>query len=128
MRVRCRSLETAPIETVRPPDASPVDGDVIRFVRGEPPNADDMKTWADDGRAGDDACMACALSVLRRLEDVPAARKAIPFFRKRIVAKARLDGAFGLIKQTGKHAWHFSLWVEAAKRSSLHESVSLVAA
>jgi len=64
-----------------PADAEAVGGDVIRFVRSNPPAAADMRTYADDGKQGDDACRACALSVLRRLEDVPVARKAMPWFK-----------------------------------------------
>ena len=101
---------------------------MIRFVKSSPPTAEDMKTWADDGKLGDDACMACALSVLRRDEDVVAARKAVPFFRRCLVAKATLDGSHGRIKQTGSHSYHYSLWVEAAHIGTIHQQFAVVAA
>ncbi|MGH7269899.1 MAG: hypothetical protein ACREJ3_05660 [Polyangiaceae bacterium] len=111
-----------------PQDAEKVNGDVIRFVRNDPPTAADTRTYADDGKTGDDACAACALSVLRRLEDVPVARKAMPWFKKRLVAKATLSPAHGLIKQTGANKWHFSFWVEAGHLATIHKSFAVVAA
>ena len=111
-----------------PADAEAVRGDVIRFVRSNPPTAADMRTYADDGRQGDDGCRACALSVLRRVEDVPLARKAMPWFKKRLVAKATLSPAHGRILQTGPNKWHFSFWVEAGHAGTIHQSFTVVAA
>jgi hypothetical protein len=115
-----------PEENCPPSDAEEVTGDVIRFVKNGPPTAADMKTYADDGKGGADACMACALSVLRRLEDVPAARKAMPWFKKRLVAKATLAAKHGRVKQSGAYKFHFSFWVEAAHIGTIHEQFAVV--
>ena len=72
--------------------------------------------------------MARALGVLRRLEDVAAARKAVPFFRRCLVAKATLDTSHGRIKQTGSHRHHFSFWIEAAHIGTIHQQFAVVAA
>jgi hypothetical protein len=109
-----------------PADAEEASGDVFRFVKSSPPTANDMRTWADDEKPADDPCMACALSVLRRPEDVATARKAVPFFRKRLVAKATLSATHGRIKQTGKHKFHFSFWVEAMHIAAIHEQFTVV--
>jgi hypothetical protein len=93
---------------------------VIRFVRNDPPAAGDFRSYADDGKPVADACQACALSVLRRDEDVPIARKAMPWFKKQLVAKAVLTSAHGVIRQTGAHRFHCSFWVEASHGGSIH--------
>jgi hypothetical protein len=85
-----------------------------------------MRTYADDGKIGDDPCMACALSVLRRLEDVPVARKAMPWFKKRLVAKATLAAKHGCVKQSGAHKFHFSFWVEATSSGTIHQQFAVV--
>jgi len=114
-------------ENCPPDDAEQVNGDVIRFVRHNPPTAEDMKTYADEGKSGDDPCNLCALSVLRRLEDVAVARRAMPWFKKRLVAKATLSASYGVIKQTGPHMHHYSFWVEATHGPSIHEQFAVVA-
>jgi hypothetical protein len=111
-----------------PQEAGEVAGTVIRFVRNDPPTPTDMQTYADSGKPADDACLACALSVLRRLDDVPTARKAMPWFKKRLVARAELTPAHGRLLQTGAHAWHFSLWVASTQASTIHQQFSVVPA
>lgn len=115
-------------ENCPPADAVAVAGDVIRFVRSDPPTGADFRTYADDGKTGNDPCMACALSVLRRLQDVPIARQAIPWFKKRLVAKATLDATYGVVKQSGPHKFHFSFWVEAAHIATIQQQFVVVAA
>jgi hypothetical protein len=109
-----------------PADALDANGEVIRFVRNDPPTADDLKTYADEGKASDDACRACALSVLVRMEDVPIARKAMPWFKKRLVARANLTAVHGRIKQSGPHLFHYSFWVDAAHIGTLHGQFAVV--
>lgn len=116
-----------PEESCPPADADPVNGDVIRFVRNDPPTAKDMETYADQGKPGSDACSACALSVLCRIEDVQAARKAMPWFKKQRVARATLSATYGRIKQTGPQKHHYSFWVEAAHGPSIHTKFTVVA-
>ncbi len=111
-----------------PKDAQAVSGPVIRFVRHDPPTAADMKTYADEGKSTNDICGSCALSVLRRIEDVETARKAIPYFRKRLVAEALLTDAHGVIKQTGSHAYHYSFWVEMTYGAMIHPLFNVVPA
>ncbi|MRG97537.1 hypothetical protein [Polyangium spumosum] len=109
-----------------PDDVEEVTGEVFRFVRNDPPTSEDMKTYADEGKPGSDACGACALSVLRSLEDVELARKAMPWFKRRLVARALLLGAHGVIKQTGPHKHHYSYWVEATYAASIHEQFTVI--
>lgn len=79
-----------------------------------------MRSYADEGKGADDACLACGLSVLTRAEDVLLARKAMPWFKKRFVTRASLGAEHGKIKQTGAHRFHYSLWVRARHASRLH--------
>lgn len=115
-------------ETCPPADAEDASGELIRFVRNNPPTAADMKTYADEGKVGSDSCTACALSVLRRLEDVPIARQAMPWFKKRLVAKAAANATHGRVKQTGAHKFHVSFWVEATHIGTIHQQFAVVAA
>lgn len=106
-----------------PTSASDVSGDVYRFVRNDPVAASDMRSWEDDDiKPGcGDKCQRCALSVLRKVEDVRSARQAIPLFRKWKVARALLNESHGKLAQTGSHRWHYSLWVRTAHRYSIHQ-------
>lgn len=117
-------------ETCPPPEAVDVNGDVYRFVRSDPPAHTDMRSWQDEGRnpGQGDPCGRCGLSVLTRLEDVAVARKAIPGFRKRLVAKATLRPEHGRICETGNHRWHYDLWVRTAHGPTIHEAFFVVAA
>jgi hypothetical protein len=87
-----------------------------------------MRTYADEDKPADDACQRCALSVLVRPEDVPVARKAMPWFKRRKVAMAHLMPEHGMVCQTGAHRWHFSLWVRVGHGSTIHERFEVVAA
>ena len=110
-----------------PPElATDVEGEVYRFVRGDPPIPEDMRTYADENKAAEDLCQRCALSVLVRPEDIPIARKAMPWFKRRRVAVATLRAEHGKICRTGAHRWHHSLWVRAAHAPTIHESFQVV--
>jgi hypothetical protein len=111
------------------PQVKGVNGDIYRFVRNDPPAHADMRSWADEGRNPGlgDPCGRCALSVLARAEDVSKARKAIPFFRKLLAAKATLMPEHGKCCQSGSHAWHSSLWVRTTHGQTIHQEFSVVA-
>lgn len=115
-------------ESCPPPEARDVEGEVYRFVRNDPPAAADMRSWEDDGRnpGQGDPCSRCGLSVLTRAEDIPIARKAIPFFRKLFAAKATLKPEHGRICKTGNHRWHHDLWVKAVHGATIHQEFRLV--
>jgi hypothetical protein len=115
-------------EECPPAQAQDVDGEIFRFVRNSPPAHSDMRSWEDEGRkpGTGGSCQRCALSVLTRLSDVPEARKAIPLFRRWLVARAVLKPEHGKSCQTGGHRWHYSLWIRAKHGPSLHERFSVV--
>jgi hypothetical protein len=115
-------------EDCPPAAAADVNGDIYRFVRKDPPAFEDMRSWEDEKRnpGQGDPCGRCALSVLTRAEDIPAAIKAIPFFRRLHVAKAALKPEHGKICQAGKHRWHYNLWVRAVHGATIHQAFSVV--
>jgi hypothetical protein len=116
-------------EACPPEKAQDARGDVFRFVRNSPPTHADMRSWEDEGRKPGlgDSCQRCALSILIRAEDILEARKAVPLFRRWMVAKAVLGPEHGKLCQTGGHRWHHSLWVRKTHGDSLHELFSEVA-
>lgn len=80
-----------------PTSAEDAHGEVFRFVRNEPPVAEDFVSVFIGGtlRDLDSKCQGCGLSVLRTEQDVKEARRLSPWFKKRKVAKARLSPEWG---------------------------------
>jgi len=104
-----------------PPDsAEDARGEVYRFVHNEPPVAEDFVSFFDEGRSykPDKKCQACGLSVLTTERDVKEARRLSPWFKKRMVAKARLSPDWGKTARTesknipNHHTW----WVSVGKQ------------
>lgn len=116
-------------EDCPPRDAGAALGRIFRFVQGEPPGRDDMRSWAELGRSAGQGseCQCCALSVLVDEADIAKARKVVPLFRKRKVAVAEFAPGQGRIKQTGNNEWHHSLWVEVSIEESVHQQFQVVA-
>lgn len=82
----------------------------------EPPEARDFVSYHLLGRKYDNAkhCQACGLSILTCEADVKVFLKAVPYFRKKLVAKARVSRDWGKVEQTGR-APHHTWWVPDGK-------------
>jgi len=87
-----------------PPECTPkaaadAAGEIFRFVKNKPPNAVDFIPQyppQQDPKESDHSdkaiiCQKCGLSIMVRETDVKQALEACPWFRKRMVAKARVN-------------------------------------
>lgn len=116
-------------EDCPPEGAAPTAGAVYRFVKSNPAAPNDFRSWADMNRkpGQGNECSRCAISVLITLDDVKAARRAIPAFRTKLIAVAEMSPEQGRLAQTGNNEWHHALWVERSLVDSLHVHFKVVA-
>lgn len=126
-----RSVLKGSSRPVRPPlpphcppaDATDTEGEFLRFTRsraaiGAVTAAQDWLLPYEDptspGHKQTENCQAHALSLLRDEKDIVKARKLVPSFRRRSVAKVVLRPGMGRLKRTpgtmGKS--HYSWWPE----------------
>lgn len=104
-----------------PPEmASDAEGELFRFVDNSPPKASDFFSYHLLGKKYDEAkhCEACGLSVLVSEDDVRQFLKAIPFFRKKHVARGTVAPDWGKIAPTGRFS-HHTWWVPEGKSPEL---------
>jgi len=101
-----------------PGDARDADGELFRFVRNQPPQSSDFVPVYPGNTVidADMRCQACGLSVLLTEVDVVAARKTCPWFKKRLVAKGRVNRDWGKTGRTGSQVPnHYTWWVASGK-------------
>jgi hypothetical protein len=99
-----------------PTTASQIRGEIFRFVSNKPPTADDFLShyllYGKDRFSADKVCQAHGLSVLLTEEDIKKARRIVPAFRKKHVAKGRPAADWGMLAQTeGRIPNHHTWWV-----------------
>lgn len=89
-----------------------MDGPVFRLVKGVPEDWQShlQRDIQDDPDVSD--CHRAALSCSRTLEDIKELQSAIPWLRRRRIARADLEPKHGKILETGG-AGHHSLWLKA---------------
>jgi hypothetical protein len=110
-----------------PATASDATGDPFRLVDNNPPTASDFISYHLLGKKYDKAkhCEACGLSVFVREEDVRQFLKAIPFFRKKHVAKGTVAADWGKVAQTGRFS-HHTWWIPEGKSPELIFKVTVI--
>ena len=91
-------------------------GELFRFVDHKPPEASDFVSNHLLGKKYEKAkhCQACGLSILTCEADVQLFLKAVPYFRKKFVAKGTVSPDWGKMEQTGR-APHHTWWVPDGK-------------
>lgn len=103
-----------------PPEAKDASGTVYRFVKNNPPLAEDFLThkhrYPHQIFTGEKLCQACGLSVYISEKDILWARKSVPGMRKKLIVKANLAALaaeFGKLKDTpsATSSPHYTWWV-----------------
>lgn len=108
-------------ESCPPPDALPAQGLYFRVTRGNPPTADDFKSYSELGKApSSPPCLRVGLSLLKSLDDAIHQTGLFPKIGK-IIYSANLEPQDGKCKQTkGTLPSHATWWpFESVDRAPL---------